>query len=239
MPRVLVLQHSPPETLGILADVFRERGVAPEYVRLFQSEPVPSRLEGTDGLVILGGPMGVRDRGTYPFLDAEMKLLEEALAARKPILGVCLGSQLLAAALGARVTLGRKKEIGWHHVQLRDAVMSDPLWSGMDRTFTAYHWHGDVFDLPQGAVSLAQSEATQHQAFRLGQNAYGFLFHLEVTENIIREMIRTFSEDLLEQNMDGGWMMEKAQSHLAALHRIGRTVFGRWVDLLDRSGGTR
>lgn len=239
MPRVLVVQHSAPETLGIIADVFQERGVSDQYVRPFQGEQVPADLKGVDGLVVLGGPMAVRDQEIHPFLRQELALIGHALQAHKPILGVCLGSQLLAAALGARVAPGRKKEMGWHEVRLSDAVKSDPLWGGVERSFTAYHWHGDVFELPQQAVSLARSEATEHQAFRHGLNAYGLLFHMEVTENMIREMIRTFSDDLLEQGIDGGWLMEKSLGHLASLHRIGRTVFGRWVDLLDRKGGSR
>lgn len=239
MPRVLVVQHSAPETLGIIADVFREKGVSEEYVRPFQGQPVPADLKGMDGLVVLGGPMGVRDQEIHPFLRQELALIGQALQARKPVLGVCQGSQLLAAVLGARVSPGRKKEMGCHEVRLSDAVKSDPLWSGVERSFTAYHWHGDVFELPQLAVSLARSEATEHEAFRHGLNAYGLLFHLEVTENMIREMIRTFSDDLREQNIDGGWLMEKALGHLASMHRIARTVFGRWVDLLDRKGGSR
>ena len=153
----------------------------------------------------------------------------------KPILGVCLGSQLLASVLGARVSLGKNKEIGWHQVWLSNGASRDPLWVGVDPHFTAYHWHGDVFDLPAGATSLASSELTQHQAFRYGEVIYGLLFHLEITENMIREMIRTFSDELLEQNIDGGWVIQKAAEYLPPLEKIGRRVFGEWANLVCKS----
>ena len=95
-----------------------------------------------------------------------------------------------------------------------------------------FHWHGDIFELPSGTVSLASSDATAHQAFRHGEKAYGFLFHLEMTENMIREMIRTFSDELAEEKVDAGWLMEKGTEHFPALERIGKRVFSRWADLL-------
>ncbi len=232
MPRVLVLQHTAPETLGIITDALQARGISAQYIRTFQEESVPKEMDGAEGLVILGGPMAVRDQTKYPFLQDEMRLIEQALRADKPILGVCLGSQLLASVLGARVSLGKKKEIGWHPVRLSEEAGRDPLWKGADPSFMAYHWHGDVFDLPQGAISLASSEATQHQAFGYQGKAYGFLFHLELTENMIREMIRTFSDVLLEQNIDAGWVIEKGNDHLPPLGKIGKRVFERWADLI-------
>ena len=160
-----------------------------------------------------------------------MRLIEQALKAGKPVLGVCLGSQMLASVLGAPVKRG-KKEIGWFRVRLEDKAGDDPIWKGVTPAFTAYHWHGEVFDLPKDAVHLASSEATAHQAFRHGKNAYGLLFHLEVTENMVREMIRCFSDELDRENLDGGWLMQKWTEHAAHLEKLGDTVFGRWADLL-------
>lgn len=231
MSKVLVVQHTAPETLGTIVDPLEPKGVSFEYIRVFQDEPVPKALDGALGLIVMGGPMGVRDQGKFPYLRDEMRLIEQALKENKPVLGVCLGSQLLAGILGGRVTAA-KKEIGWQTVRLSPHAQQDPLWAGIPASFMAFHWHGDVFELPSGAISLASSDATQHQAFRHGTKAYGMLFHLEMTENMIREMIRTFSEELLEQNLDSGWMIQKGIEYLPVMEKIGGTVFGRWADLL-------
>ena len=233
MPKVLVLQHVPPENLGTIADALDHRKIEHIYVRAFQEEPIPKDLERYAGLVVMGGPMGVADRDRMPFLKEEIRLIEQALRQKKPLLGVCLGSQLIAHALGAPVRRGDKKEIGWHRVRLTEEGKADPLFAGIEHSFFAYHWHGDVFDLPRDAVPLASSEQTRHQAFRYGPNAYGLLCHLEVTENLIREMIRTFSDELQEENIDGGWMMEKTEEHLPPLERISAAVFGRWAEKIS------
>src|SRR4029453_12808101 len=128
----------------------------------------------------------------YPHLRHELRLIETALRHNVPILGICLGSQLLAATLGARVYPGQQKEIGWYPITLKDNASQDRLWHEIDCRFTALHWHGDVFDLPPGAVSLASSALTEHQAFRYGDRAYGLLFHLEVTPSQLQEMVQTF-----------------------------------------------
>lgn len=232
MPKVLVLQHTSPENLGTIADALTRGNVSHRYTHAFLNEPIPKDLEEFSGLVVMGGPMGVYDRDRYPFLKDELHLIELALKDKKPVLGVCLGAQLLAHALGAEVRRADRKEIGWHLVRLKEEGQADPLFAGVEQSFFAYHWHGDVFDLPKGAVSLASSELTPHQAFRYGDNAYGFLCHLEITENIVREMIRTFSDELQQENLDGGWLMEKGEKHLPPLERISGTVFGRWTALV-------
>jgi GMP synthase (glutamine-hydrolysing) len=231
MLKVLVVQHTAPETLGTIVDALEPKGVSVQYIRVFQDEPVPKAMDGAAGLIVMGGPMAVRDQGRFPYLRDEMRLLEQAVKADKPVLGVCLGSQLLASILGGRVTAA-KKEIGWSQIRLSPQAQQDPLWAGTPDSFTAFHWHGDVFDLPPGAVGLASSDATPHQAFRHGTKAYGLLFHLEMTENMIREMIRTFSDELLEQNLDGGWMIQKGGEYLPVMEKIGGAVFGRWAGLL-------
>ncbi|MGH7233264.1 MAG: type 1 glutamine amidotransferase [Nitrospiraceae bacterium] len=229
MARVIVLQHIGCETLGrIEADLTRE-DIAYEYVRTFEGQPVPSDLHGAAGLVVMGGPMGVYEQDRHPHLRQELKLIESALRTDTPLLCVCLGSQLLAAALGAKVSQGAQKEIGWYPVELTPAGLNDELWVGVPRTFTAYHWHGDVFDLPLGAHSLASSSLTTHQAFRYGRNAYGILFHMEVTEPIIRDMAATFADELREVDQSGDRLIRQAADYLPALHAIGDQVFGRWA----------
>ena len=231
MADLLVIQHTPPETLGTLADAMASKRLSMEYIHTFQGDAVPRETGAARGLIVMGGPMGVRDQGKYPFLRDEMQLIQQAIQADKPVLGVCLGSQLLASVLGARVSPA-KKEIGWNVVRLSPQAQQDPLFSGVPSSFMPFHWHGDVFDLPSGAVSLASSDMTPHQAFRHGSKAYGLMFHLEMTENIIREMIRTFSDELLEQNLDSGWLIQKGGEYLPVLEKIAATVFGRWAGLV-------
>jgi GMP synthase (glutamine-hydrolysing) len=149
------------------------------------------------------------------------------------VLGVCLGSQLLAKALGARVTKGKRKEIGWFPLNLTEGAMKDRLWTGVEPSFTAYHWHGDVFELPRGAEPLASSALTPYQAFRYGDRAYGFLFHMEVTEKIIAGMIRTFEGELQDESLDGRRITEMAAGYLPHLQSISKVVFGRWAGLVE------
>ncbi|HET6464118.1 MAG TPA: gamma-glutamyl-gamma-aminobutyrate hydrolase family protein [Nitrospiria bacterium] len=234
MTEVVAIQHIPCETLGTLADALGAAGISFDVVRTFEGQTVPNTIKGFGGLIILGGPMGVYEQDRYPFLRQEIRLIEEALRQDKPLLGVCLGSQLLAAALGAPVTKGESKEIGWHPISLKPAAMQDPLWAEMGPSFVAYHWHGDVFELPFGAVSLASSEKTPHQAFRYGRSAYGVLFHMEVTERIIKEMVKTFQEELQSENLDGIGIVQQAPKHLPRLGDIGKSVFTRWAGLVGR-----
>lgn len=231
MPAVIVVQHVPCETPGTIVDALQSTGVAARYIRTFQGDPVPPKMGDAVGLVVMGGPMGVYEQELYPFLRDEMRLMEDALHREKPILGVCLGSQLLAATLGARVARSRQKEIGWHPIRLAPAAAHDPLWKGCPPSFMAYHWHGDVFPLPHGAVALASSPLTEYQAFRYGPNAYGFLFHMEVTRQIIEEMIATFWNELQEEGLDGHQLLAASDTHLPSLERIGGNVFRRWAGL--------
>ncbi len=173
--------------------------------------------------------MSVYDQAQYPFLRQEIALIEDALIRQRPILGVCLGSQLLATALGATVSRGLHPEIGWHPVTLGQRAAEDPLWRGVPESFTAFHWHGDVFPLPRGAVRLAWSATTECQAFRHGHSAYGLLFHLEVTERIIGGMTRAFRPELREAGVSERHIIEGVGEHLSALTAIGREVFGRWA----------
>lgn len=231
MSKILVLQHVWCETLGTIAEALAAAGLRVEVIRPYEGQPVPDDLEGVAGLVVMGGPMSVYDHRRYAFLSDEMRLMERAVEEDKPILGVCLGSQLLAATLGAAVTKGDRKEIGWYPVTLTESARNDPLWRGISSPFVAYHWHGDVFELPRGAVRLASSELTACQAFRYGRRAYGFLFHMEVTEQIIRNMVATFADELREVGIDGREIVERAKEYLTPLQRVGRQVFMRWANL--------
>jgi GMP synthase (glutamine-hydrolysing) len=230
--RVIVLQHAESENLGTIEDALKTGGVTFDYVRAFEGQPIPDAVGESSGLIIMGGPMGVYGTDRFPFLRREMKLMEAFLEAQRPIPGVCLGSQLLAAAIGATVRKGRKKEIGWFPVGLSPASGQDRLWSKQPSRFVAYHWHGDIFDLPKGAVPLASSEITPVQSFRFGDLAYGILFHLEVTERHISKMLNEFAGEIQRENLDPGGILKQAESLLPPLQQIGSKVFRRWVELV-------
>jgi GMP synthase (glutamine-hydrolysing) len=224
--RVTVLQHVAPEGLASIQNALDARQIKAETVRIFEQQPVPHQLE-SDGLIVMGGPMGVHD--PLPHLRDEQRLIESALSQHKPVLGVCLGSQLLANVLGATVKSSGRQEIGWHRVTVED----DALWQGLPASFQALHWHGDIFDLPPKANSLASSDMTEQQGFRYG-NALGLLFHLEVTERVIDEMALAFPDDLAKVGLSRSRLAEETRQHMPALKAIGSQVFARWTDLLGK-----
>jgi GMP synthase (glutamine-hydrolysing) len=232
-PTVLVIQHVRSETPGKIGALLRAEGISTKVVRIFEGNKVPDELGEAAGLVIMGGPMGVYEQDRHPFLRQEIRLIEEALKRGKPVLGICLGSQLLASAVGARVRPGKRKEIGWYPVRLTKSARTDPLWKGVAGSFNAYHWHGDIFEVPRGAVSLASSALTKCQAFRYGRSAYGFLFHMEITEKIMRDMARTFTDELRAEGLDRAEILRGANEHLSRLNQIGSTVFSRWAGLIS------
>ena len=240
MSKIWVLQHTACETLGTIADALEAEALAWQYVRVFEGKNVPADIGDAGGLIVMGGPMGVYEQDRYPHLKDELRLIESALKAGKPILGVCLGSQLLAAALGAPVTRGARKEIGWYPVHLTQEASQDRLWSGAPREFMALHWHGDVFELPPGAVNLASSELTRNQAFRYDKYAYGLLFHLEMSEPMIEAMADAFGDELSAAGGEPARLAAESSVHCAKLEEIGITVFGQWARLVHevRGAGT-
>ncbi len=227
---VVVLQHVEIEGPGRIAAAVRRGGRSMSVVRGYEGEAVPVAPDGIDGLVVMGGPMGAGDADAHPHLLAEQRLITACLAAGTPVLGICLGSQLLAAALGARVAPGTQIELGWLPVTLSPAAAADPVFAGLPPAFDPLHWHGDLFDLPDGAVSLAASAQTPVQAFRYGRTAYGMLFHLEAEQQQVAAMAAQFPQDLAEAGVALSELSDARRP--AAIRRIADTVFDRWVALL-------
>jgi GMP synthase-like glutamine amidotransferase len=189
------LQHVSFETPGLLAAHIRERGHSLHTTALFLDEPLPSTAE-FDALIIMGGPMSVHDEAVYPWLRKEKELIAAAIREKKRVLGICLGAQLIALVSGARVYPNPQKEIGFW--PLRWTAAANTLVFQRPTDTLVFHWHGETFDLPAGAVLLASSEACVNQAFALGDHVLGMQFHPEVTPEIIRAMIDHEGEELVD-----------------------------------------
>jgi GMP synthase (glutamine-hydrolysing) len=178
---VLVLRHEPFEHLGHFAAVLDEHGIGYEYHDLGE----PLRQEDHQALIVMGGPMSANDN--LPGLHDELALIEKALVKDVPLLGICLGSQMIAKALGSTVHRSEELEIGWEPVWLTDAARADPVFHGFRSPEMFFHWHGETFDLPDGAEWLAYSKKCRHQAYRFGSRVYGIQFHPEVTPEMIAD----------------------------------------------------
>jgi GMP synthase-like glutamine amidotransferase len=196
---VHMLQHVPMERPARIRDLAREKGSTVVVHELFAGAAVPEALPDDAVLVVMGGPMGVGDIGDprWPFLQAEVRLLSRALTEGRPVLGVCLGAQLMAHSLGARVypcEVGdppvRHREVGWGAVTFTKSSSEEPILAGMNPSEIVLHWHGDTFDLPVGAERLASTLACENQLFRHGRRAYAFQFHIEVEASDVERWTR-------------------------------------------------
>ncbi|MGK7344278.1 MAG: type 1 glutamine amidotransferase [Candidatus Nitrospinota bacterium M3_3B_026] len=193
--RALVLQHVPFEDAADIGAWLAAMRARIKTVRLYEGAPLPGP-DQFDLLVVMGGPMSVNDEKIYPWLADEKRLIEKSLRAGKKILGVCLGAQLLASALGARVYKNREKEIGWFPVELAPQAAGSALFAGVPERFMAFHWHGETFDIPSGAAWLARSAACERQAFEYGGAALGLQFHLESTRGSVEKLVKNLSSDI-------------------------------------------
>ena len=194
--RLHVLQHAPFEGPGLIARWADEHGHPVAVTRLDLGQPLPS-LDAFDLLVVMGGPMSVDEEELYPWLAGEKRLVAAAVAAGRKVLGICLGAQLLASALGGRVHRHRHREIGWFPVRRAPGADSHPLAAALPDGLIAFHWHGDTFELPVGTQHLFESSATSHQGFALGAGVVGLQFHPEVDRAAVEAFIRHGADELV------------------------------------------
>lgn len=232
MKTAYIIQHHPVEGPGQILKSLEEVNIKVKIVKPYEGDAFPVVSE-IDGLVIMGGPMGVNDELDLPWLIYEKVLISEAIALRKPTLGICLGSQLIAWVLGSNVKAGPRKEVGFYAMRFSPAAKSDPLFSGYPGdTAVPLSWHKDVFELPDGAVNLASSELTECQAFRYSESTWGLLFHLEVSVEQVRTMARTFPLDIAEVNLSEDMLMAQALHHCGGIADLGKQVFDRFANLI-------
>lgn len=234
-PRALVLVHLETEGVGTLGQWLPAAGVELVELRLHEGDPAPSELPaGCDALVVMGGAMGVDDADRLPWLREEMDLIRRTAAAGAPVLGVCLGAQLLAAATGGRVERGRRgPEVGASVVHLADGATTDRLLAGVPTVAEVVQWHWDaVAELPPDAVLLAGSPAYPHQAFRVDELAWGLQFHVETTPEMVARWAAHDAAALAAAGLDSGIAEAGAAAATPALERIWRPVVARFADLV-------
>ena len=238
MSRILVFQHVASEPLGTLDPLIRARGHRIRFVNFERDPDAQPNMDGYQGLIVLGGPMNVSEQSLRPHLRTELAVISQALKQQKPILGICLGSQLLAHALGAPIRLHTGPEIGWYPLHATEHGRDDKVISPLQPGHAVFQWHSYTFDVPHGARHLAYSETCAHQAFRYGENAYGFQFHLEMDRPLIERWLANpaYHEELRDAGLAYGAEQIRAQTlqHVDALQTHAAQVFNQFLDLVGK-----
>ena len=223
----VAIRHVPFEDLGTFVQPLAQAGYALRYCDVGVDDLATVAPVETDLIIALGGPVGVYETRSYPFLVDEMQLLKERLAADRPTLGICLGAQIMAAALGAGVAPGDEKEIGFAPLTLTEAGAAGPLAHLTDTP--VLHWHGDRFEMPAGAERLAETAACDHQAFALGPNILGLQFHPEADGERIERWLIGHACELAAAGIDPCVLRAEAARHGAALRDAGQLMFSQWL----------
>ncbi len=229
---VLFIQHGETDKPGLLADALAACNVGLQICHPYAGEILPDCLTAYSGLAVGGGAQGAYEVEKYPYLSKECDLIREAAHAEKPVLGLCLGAQLMASALGAPVRPGSQREIGFFPVTLDPIARYDPLWCDLPTDFVTTHWHGDIFDLPAAGMRLASSALTQNQLFRYGCGLYGLQFHLEMTPELFEEMLVDSDDYLTAAGADPKKLREDAWRFLPPFRETAEKVFSRWAAIL-------
>ncbi len=227
--KIHYLQHVHFEDLGCIEDWINAKGHHLSSTKFYENASLPEISE-FDWLIVMGGPMGVYDDEKYDWLNREKEFIRNAIQAGKTVLGICLGAQLIASALGAKVYPNVEKEIGWFPIFTVQEEVVGKLLGGNGDSFSVFHWHGDTFDLPPNAIRIASSKACLNQAFVFREKVVGLQFHFEVTETSLSEMITSCREELVN-----GKYIQSAETILANKHFIAdvnRRMF-RLLDILE------
>ena len=234
MQEILIFRHAPHEGPGYLADYLDRHGLRHRLVRVDQNDPVPASIAGIPGLVFMGGPMSVND--PLPWIPKALHLIKEAVGANVPVLGHCLGGQLIAKALGGVVTKTPVKEIGWLPVRRVDSPAAAGWLDDLPHEFEVYHWHGETFSIPPGAVRILASRDCANQAFALGKTL-AFQCHVEMTAAMVREWAHAGAEEIARADAGATVQAEPQQcvdleARVERLQRIADKFYARWIQAL-------
>jgi len=229
MQEILIFRHAPHEGPGYLADYLERHHLPWRLIRIDANDPIPSSIDGVSGLVFMGGPMSVND--PLPWIPQVTKLIQRAVAANVPVLGHCLGGQLISKALGGAITKNPVKEIGWLPVSRVDSPAAKPWLDELPATFEVFHWHGEIFSIPAGATRLLASIDCANQAFVIG-NTLAFQCHIEMTGEMVREWARLGADDLTPrcatvQNPQA--MTTELDRRVKRLQGIADKFYDRWI----------
>jgi GMP synthase-like glutamine amidotransferase len=231
MSEVLIIQHQAGEGPGTIEEELLGTGHKVRKIRVDEGDKVPREVGSLSGLVVMGGSMGVGDQGKLSHLKDEIALLKQLLAAEKPILGICLGAQLLASALGAEVVAG-EREIGWMPVRKMPDAFKDAVLRRLPENFPALLWHGDHFALPKGAAHLLSTDKCGCAGFRYGKKAYGLVPHLEMTAAMVDEMVAGSRKELVAAGVEAAQILEDTSENVEPAEELARVMWRGWAGLL-------
>jgi GMP synthase-like glutamine amidotransferase len=233
MVKLLAIQHIECEHLGTFSDYFIERRIDFEYLKLFEGESFPNPMS-YDGVIILGGPMNAYEETEYPFLVNENSFIKESMKICKPVLGICLGAQLIAKASGAKVYTGECKEIGWSKIFLTEEGRFDEKMNVLGRELLVFQWHNDTFNIPNLAKRLAASDLFRNQAFSIGSSCYALQFHLEVTFEMVASWLKIYEDDLktLNDGFNPEIILRLSKKNIKNLNSKARLFCSKFLDFL-------
>lgn len=229
MQRILIFRHLANEGPGYFADFLQRHHVDHTIIAIDQNQPVPESLENVAGLVFMGGPMSVND--PLPWIADEISLIQQAFRQNLPMLGHCLGGQLISKALGGRVGPNSVKEIGWLPVRRNQSVVAQQWLDGLPETFEAFHWHGETFTLPNGATTLLSSADCTNQAFAIG-NTLALQCHVEMTADMVRDWAQVGDAEIAQPSatiQSAVQMADRLPERIAQLHQHADLLYTRWL----------
>ncbi|QMU56402.1 MAG: amidotransferase [Candidatus Mycalebacterium zealandia] len=232
--KALVFQHVGHEAPGRLGELMRENGFDIQSVNFGAGDGIPEKTDDFAALVVMGGPMNVYESGKYPYLESETRFLSDFIKSGRAVMGICLGAQLMAVALGARVYAGDEKEIGWYDITVTDEAADDAVFGAFSRTEKVFQWHGDTFDVPAGAERLAFSDYFPNQAFKYGEKAYALQFHIETNGQMVRDWLG--KEENRRELESGVFDTEKIESDIGVyggdMGKLADSVFSSFLKLV-------
>ncbi|MCI0504967.1 MAG: type 1 glutamine amidotransferase [Gammaproteobacteria bacterium] len=234
MKPIAIFRHLECEGPGYFADFLDQQRIPHILIRIDQGDPVPGSAGEFSALVFMGGPMSVND--DLPWIAEELSLIQRAVERELPMLGHCLGGQLIAKALGGIVSRNPVKEIGWHTVNKQHNPLAQDWLTALPDEFEAFHWHGETFSIPRGATPLLSSQYCQNQAFAIG-NTLALQFHVEMTEPMVREWVAEYANEISmpsESIQPGELILENLDSKIDQLNSAAHKIYHRWIRALQR-----